>query len=153
MIDLMKLTVGQIFGGIAGIIVVLSIFIEITPIKINPVSSFLKWIGKKANEDLKKQVEKLDEKVDGLEMKLEESEAKADKREAITCRVRILRFGDELRIGTPHSKENFDQVLSDIDTYKKFCDGHKDFENEKTVATTEIIKDNYRERISKNDFL
>ena len=41
---LMNLTVGQIVGRIAGIIAALSIFIEITPIKVNPISALLKWV-------------------------------------------------------------------------------------------------------------
>ncbi len=142
----MGLTVGQMIGGIAGIVFVLSIFVEITPIKWNPVSSFLKWLGKKINGDVISKVNDLEEKIDSLEEDLSESKA-------ITCRIRILRFGDEVRAGIKHSQESFDQVLSDITNYQNYCDDHKDFKNEKTVMTTKIIRDNYEERLKKNDFL
>ena len=142
----MGLTVGQIIGGSIGIFVILSIFIEITPIKVNPVSSFLKWLGKKINSDVIEKVEKLEKDVSDLN-----DEHQEDK--AITCRVRILRFGDEVRMGQRHSQESFDQVLSDITTYNKYCTEHKDFKNDKTVITSKLIQDNYRERLEKNDFL
>ena len=143
---LMGLTVGQMIGGIAGIILVFSIFIEITPIKLNPISTFLKWLGKKINGDVISKVDDLEKKIDSLE-------ADFSKKEAIASRIRILRFGDEVRTGVRHSQESFDQVLDDISNYKLYCDSHKDFQNEKTVMTTKILLDNYRERLEKNDFL
>ena len=48
----MNLTLGQIIGRIAGVIAVLSIFIEITPVKINPISALLRWVGKQINKEL-----------------------------------------------------------------------------------------------------
>lgn len=142
----MGLTVGQMIGGIAGIILVFSIFIEITPIKLNPISTFLKWLGKKINGDVISKVDDLEKKIDSLE-------AEFRKKEAIASRIRIIRFGDEVRTGIRHSQESFDQVLDDISNYKLYCDSHKDFQNEKTVMTTKILLDNYRERLEKNDFL
>lgn len=142
----MGLTVGQVIGGATGIIFVLSIFIEITPIKFNPISKFLKWVGVKINGDVISKVDELEIKLDSLNNELEESKA-------IARRIRILQFGDEVRSGVRHSQESFDQVLSDITFYQQYCDEHKSFENEKTVMTTAIIKDNYRERLKKNDFL
>lgn len=139
---LMNLTVGQIIGGIAGIITVLSIFIEITPVKINPISALLRWIGKQTNKELMEKVDALEMKVGGLE--------RAD---AVDCRVRILTFADEIRRKERHSKETFDQVLSDIDTYERYCDGHPDFMNHKTVAAKAKILEVYSECMDKNDFL
>ena len=43
---LMGLTLGQINGRIAGALAALSVFVEITPVKINPISFILRWIGK-----------------------------------------------------------------------------------------------------------
>lgn len=143
---IMSLTLGQIIGGSIGIIVLCSIFIEITPIKINPVSAFLRWLGKKVNGDVIQQVENLEKKLDTLESETKEVQA-------VERRIRILRFGDEVRIGGLHSKENFDQILDDIKEYKQYCDEHKDFANDKTVLTTEIILASYKKRLEKNDFL
>lgn len=142
----MNLTLAQIVGGIAGIVVIGSVFIEITPIKINPISSLLKWIGSKANGEIIKRFDTIEDKVNNIEII-------HDKRNAISCRVRILHFGDEVRRGIGHSKENFDQVLSDIDDYERYCASHPEFKNNKTNATKEKILKVYSERMDHNDFL
>ena len=138
----MNLTLGQIVGRIAGVIAVLSIFIEITPVKINPISALLRWVGKQINKELMDKVNTLETKVGALE-----------KSDVINCRVRILTFADEIRRGMRHSKETFDQVLSDIDTYERYCTEHPDFMNNKTVAAKAKILDVYSECIDNNDFL
>lgn len=42
---------------------------------------------------------------------------KGDRREAVSSRLRILRFADELQEGRRHSKDSFDQTLADITNY------------------------------------
>ena len=138
----MNLTLGQIVGRIAGVIAALSIFIEITPVKINPISALLRWVGKQINKELMDKVNTLETKVGALE-----------KSDVISCRVRILTFADEIRRGMRHSKETFDQVLSDIDTYERYCTEHPDFMNNKTVAAKAKILDMYSECMDNNDFL
>lgn len=143
---LMNLTFTEIIGGITGIVIVLSVFIEIAPIKINPLSHFLKWLGKKLNGEVINRFDALEKKVNNIE-------SVNDERNAISCRVRILRFGDEVRRGIRHSQENFDQILSDIDDYERYCGDHPDFKNNKTVATKERILKVYSEQMDENDFL
>ena len=87
-----------------------------------------------------------------LKERIEIIDQKGDRREAVSCRVRILRFEDELQEGRRHSKDGFDQVLSDITTYNTYCENHPDFKNEQTVATVAHIKSVYAERLEKRDF-
>ena len=91
--------------------------------------------------------------IDGLREKIELVDKKGDERAAISARVRILRFMDEMNEGRRHSKDSFDQALSDIDYYEKYCDKNKDFKNNQTAATVEHIKRVYAERLEKRDFL
>lgn len=91
-------------------------------------------------------IERLSEKVDRLEQK-------GDERNAVSMRVRILRFRDEMLEGQSHTHDSFQQVLSDIDDYEKFCEKNPEFRNNQTVATIEHIKRNYAERLEKHDFL
>ena len=140
--NIMEMTIAQILGGGLGLLTVLLAFIEISPIKVSPLA----WIGRRMNKELVDKVDKLDEKVADIDETVQ-------KQNAITCRVRILRFGDEVTHGDKHSRESFDQVLADIDTYEQYCAEHPGFKNNKTVITTKTIKDNYAERIEKNDFL
>ena len=54
----------EIIKNISSILALAGIFVEIVPVKFNPISSLLKWIGKNLNGDLITRVEKLEEKVD-----------------------------------------------------------------------------------------
>lgn len=141
-----NVTIGQIMGGGVGVLALLSVFVEISPVKINPVSAFLKWMGKKINGEVIEKVDKLETEVKAIQ------QADAE-RDAINCRARILRFGDEVIHGVRHSKDHFDQTLRDIDTYEKYCSSHPDFKNNVTGMTTEKIKDVYKKRLDQNDFL
>ena len=142
MLSIFTPEVDHIIADAVAVLAALSIVIEITPIKINPISCILKWVGKKTNEELIGKVKVLEEKVDDLE-----------ESGVVNCRVRILTFADEIRRGVRHSKETFDQVLSDIDTYEEYCSEHPKFMNHKTVAAKEKILDIYDMCIDSNDFL
>ena len=82
-----------------------------------------------------------------------EQDEKNDRRHAVSMRVRILRFRDELLGGQDHTHDSFRQVLTDIDEYEKYCADHPEFKNNQTVMTIEHIKHNYQTRLEKNDFL
>lgn len=139
---IMNMSFSQILGWAAGIVATLSVFIEITPVKINPISALLRWIGRQTNKELIDDVNDLKDKVSALE-----------RSDVVDCRVRILRFADELRRSIKHSKETFDQVLSDIDTYERYCAGHPDFMNNKTIAAKTKILEVYSDCIDNNSFL
>lgn len=78
---------------------------------------------------------------------------KGDMRDALESRVRILHFNDELLEGRKHSKDSFDQAMSDITIYETYCDTHPKFKNNQTVMTIANINRNYSERLEKHDFL
>ena len=147
---LMGLTVGQIVGYIAGGLAVLSVIIEFNKkIKFNPLTLILEWIGKRTNGELESKIDGMDKKIDSLEG----SVADLERNDIIGCRREILQFADELRRGEKHSQETFDQVLSDIDAYDKYCDKHQDFKNNKTIAARKKILEVYEKRMDNNDFL
>ena len=68
-------------------------------------------------------------------------------------RQRILRFQDEILMGKKHSKEHFDEVLSDVDAYEKYCNTHPDYKNNKAVLAIETIKEVYADCIEEHSFL
>lgn len=105
------------------------------------------------NSKVLAEIEKLSLKITTLEDKIDKVDAKGDERNAISSRVRILRFRDEMIEGREHSHESFLQALDDIDTYEDFCRQRPDFKNNQTTASIEFIKRNYAERLEKNDFL
>ena len=84
---------------------------------------------------------------------MQQSEALQSERDAKTARTNILRFGDEIRIGTRHSKESFDEILSDITEYESYCATHKDFKNNRTKSTEKIIIEVYEHCLRTDSFL
>ena len=49
---LSTVSVGQALTGGITVVALVSVFIEITPVKINPVSKFLAWLGRKINSEV-----------------------------------------------------------------------------------------------------
>ena len=90
-------------------------------------------------------IEKLDGKIDKLDGELSE-------RSAISCRVRIIKFMDEILQGWSHSHDSYVQVMQDITNYLRYCAEHPDFKNHQTEVTIAHIKADYQERLEKNDF-
>ena len=90
-------------------------------------------------------IEKLNGKIDKLDDKLGE-------RSAISCRVRIIKFMDEILEGWSHSHDSYVQVMQDITNYLRYCAEHPEFKNHQTEATIAHIQADYQERLEKNDF-
>ena len=93
-----------------------------------------------------KGLEHLGEKVDRLGNELAEDRA-------TNARIRILDFSDEVRHGERHSKEAFDQINLDIDTYRRYCDDHKDYQNNRATMAIANIERVYAKCLAENDFL
>lgn len=77
---------------------------------------------------------------------------KLDQRTAISCRIRILKFMDEIIEGWEHSKDSYNQIMRDITDYLQYCDDHPQFLNHQTDATIERLKKDYEQRLATNDF-
>lgn len=139
-------TIKQIglYGG--GALLVLMTLVQITPIKINPWSWLGRMIGRAINGEVL-------EKVDTLTKNVAKNKADDDEQWVLLSRSHILRFGDELRHGVPHSQEHFDQILLDISKYERYCNDHPEFPNGKAVATIKQIKKTYQKCLDENNFL
>lgn len=124
------------------IVIVLASMLEISKIQINPWS----WLGRVINKDVIKKVDKIEKNLIDVERKVGESTA-------VNARYRILRFDDELLHDVKHSKEHFDQILYDIDTYEKYCDDHPDFKNNLAVMAIRHITEVYQKCSRDNLFL
>jgi len=151
---LMDATVGQVVGVIAGIIAIITAIVEFNKkIKKFPITAVLNWIGERTNKNVVGRIDELDQQVKAISKRQTDMESISDERAAIACRVRILRFSDELRRGIDHSQESFEQTIADIDTYDAYCKAHPGFKNNKTVVANERILSSYKHCHEKNNFL
>ena len=140
------MTVSEIVGDVTLLLVGLSAFIEITPIKINPISALLKWFGSKINGEVIDKVNKLESDIKRIEYTEGERAAKA-------ARTRVLRFGDEVVHGVGHSKEHFDDILLDVHEYNAYCNEHPEFKNDRMKLTVMHIEETYAKCMKENSFL
>lgn len=100
-------------------------------------------------------LERKDKKKDCSKKILEEIQKinhKIDQRTAIECRIRILKFMDEIIEGWEHSKDSYNQIMRDITDYLQYCEDHPQFLNHQTDATIERLKKDYEQRLATNDF-
>lgn len=140
------MTLKELLAGIGGSVLALMTLIQMSPLQINPWSALIRALGRAMNQDLLDKVDHLSEEV--VQMKDQWGQDKAE-----GYRTHILRFGDEIMHGVPHSKEHFDQILKDIARYDAYCESHPLFENNVTGLTSQRIKEIYKERLEKGDFL
>ena len=97
------------------------------------------------DDELLKEVKAVRAEIAELKKTVDENEAKAS-------RIRILKFADEIFMEMNHSKDSFDQCMSDITFYEQYCTNNPTFKNHQTVETVEYIKEVYHERMQKKDF-
>lgn len=124
-----------------------------TPILVAVVASsgfwaFLQWLltRKSSNAAIMTEIQGLKDDINAIRDEMGEDRA-------VSARVRILTFCDELLEGRRHSKDRFDQVMSDITTYERYCSNNPSFRNNQTASTVEYITKIYKERLEKHDFL
>ena len=147
--DLMQLwaqlnAIGHI--SIIGILIVLTGMVKIPKVELNVWNWLGRLIGRSINGEVMEHVKKLTKEVDTLKKEEELERARQ-------ARQRILRFNDEILFNKRHSKEHFDEILDDIDTYEDYCENHEDYENNKAVLAISTIREVYKECLRDHDFL
>ena len=148
-----ELTLGEFLGWGSAILVAMSGVIEVSKIKLNPWSWLARHVGRAINGEVLDKMDAMNERVDKLSVKVDQSEARQAERDAKMARNHILRFGDEVRVGTRHSKESFDEVLADITAYESYCQAHPEFPNHRTRAAEKFITETYDRCLKEDSFL
>ena len=141
--------------GAVGLIVLMSL-VEFSKIKINPWSA----IGNIFNRGLREkidgqgeQISDLVDKINNVEEKITDVKKEVTASDAKVARYRILRFEDEIRHQVLHTKEHYDQIIDDIDTYETFCKDNEWFANNQAHWAIATIRDKYSEHNVDNSFL
>ena len=139
------MSAGEIVGNVTLLLVALSAFIEITPIKINPISSLMRWIGKKFNSDV---MEKLAEQ----DKAMEEIRDVVDDNEIDRIRWEILDFANSCRQGKKHTMGEFVHII-DLNTKYHNVLNRRNLKNGQIDLEYSYIVDIFEECQRKNSFL
>ena len=107
------------------IVFLLSIGVEFTPIKWNPWTAILGWIGSRLNSRLNAKLEEIDQKVDKLSGDLDKHIEESFAKELRDTRKDILNFCNSCMVGQKHTKEQFEFVIKQCDSYEKYIEDNK----------------------------
>ena len=140
------MSIQELLTGGGGLLVLALTVIQIAPVRVNPWSAIAKAIGRAINAEVLAELER-------TRIKLDDHIKTDDERAADTHRARILRFNQELIRQIPHTREEFIEVLTEIDRYQRFCREHPDYPNSRAVHAIANIGRVYDERLQKHDFL
>ena len=114
------MSIQEILLGGGGVLLFVMSVVQIAPIEIKPWSAIARAFGRAINAEVLRDLKTVKQdladhiRIDG-------------ERDADEHRARILRFNNELLRDIPHTKEEFIEVLTDIDFYERYCDEHKDY--------------------------
>ena len=124
---------------------IFSIFVQISPIKWNPITAFIKWFEKTLTHSLNKKNDDIAEQIGDI------CEC-VNTNEKDRIRWEILDFANSCRQGRIHSHDEFQHITDLHDKYKELLEKTGD---KNGVFDTEYawIQKLYTERLEKNDFL
>ena len=134
-----------IWNHIWTLVIFLSLFVEITPIKWSPISSLFNWIGKKITAETSK-------RLDSIQKDLDEQRTMIETNEKDRIRWEVLDFANSCRNGKRHTKDEFQHIITLNDKYKVLLEKTND-KNGVFDSEYNYIKDLYAERQQRNDFL
>ena len=136
----------EIFTEGGGLLLIALTVVQLVPIKINPWSWIAKTIGRAVNAEISRELAEIGRKLDNHVIM-------DDRRTADGHRARILHFNNELVRNLKHTKEEFVEILAEIDAYEEYCRSHPEYPNNRAVIAIDNVRDVYKERLKKNDFL
>lgn len=140
------MTAQDILLGGGGLLIAALSLVQIAPVKWNPWSALAKALGRAVNADLLRELS-------ATKAALEEHIRLDDERNADGHRAKILAFNTELLRGIDHTREDFIEVLAEIDQYESYCRSHPDYKNNRARHAVANIGRVYDDRLAKHDFL
>lgn len=126
------------FGSL---IAILSVFVEVSPIKVNPLSYLFKKFGKAINADVNSKIDKLTDEIDILKSVTKETRRKE-------LKIHISNFASDLRHSVIKSESQFIAII-------ELCDEYLENKwNSKVRLDAQFIKDEYLrlgKKVKKNE--
>lgn len=119
--------------------------VQVTPIKIDPWTKLIKWLGQLLSGHLQKQLDDLTSDMMCIKRDL-------DNKVTNDMRWNILDFSNSCKNGRQHTREEWHHVISQLAEYEELIESKK-FVNGVMVEESKYLKELYQERNQKNDFL
>ena len=150
--ELATLDFQTLLNGFVSLGVVLGIFVEITPIKINPVSTLLKFIGSNINADLKAEISAVKTEIETTKESVQKIDNNVDNNEIDRIRWEILDFANTCRNKRKHTREEFLHIIALNEKYHKILDERGETNGQIDIEY-DYIESIYRKCLENNSFL
>lgn len=160
-IDYIQMHLGSVS---ATIIIFFLSCIEVSKIKLNPISSILKFVGKACNATLYSKMDELEksqsdickefnitrdimkERFLDIDTQMNEKFTKLGNdlsySVAMTSRYRLIRAGEDVINGVGISKDRLEVLLNDdLKVYQRYCNEHPEYINHKGQRSVKILLD------------
>lgn len=146
------MSIQELVAGGGGALLILMTLIQIAPIKVNPWSAVAKVFGRAINSEVLDTLKSVKAAQAQTQQSLADHIKMDDERNADLHRTRILQFNNELIREIPHTREEFIEILQEIDAYEAYCKSHPEYPNSRAVHAIANIGRVYDDRLKKHDF-
>ncbi len=151
-----KIDCNTLLITLPSVLTFIGIFIEISPVKLSPISFIINKIGDIMLKDLQIKVDEnvntLSNFITEVDRRFDNAERDAAKKEAVRLRSAIIMFAEECRTGKKHTQNHFEEIFRITTEYYDYCKKHN-LENHYIDIEHEYIRDIYRKCLEKNNFL
>lgn len=142
------------------ILLLLSVFFEVTPVKFSPLTLLVKWFAKIINKETIIRLTIIEERQEAQAVAIEklrdytEERFDAQKRagleqQAVEMRNEIINFSENLKLGRTYSDKQFEYILGVISEYHEHCEKHQ-IHNHYIDEAHEFIRESARKQYQKH---
>ena len=128
--------VSRVIHTITPFLTILSVAVEIAPIKINPWTTVFKYVGGIINRGVYKKLDSIESATQRNAQSIEDIKAEMESRfnaydkqdkeqQAVSMRNEIINFAENLKLGRIYSEKQFEYILDVISKYYIHCDTYK----------------------------
>lgn len=128
--------ISKVIHIITPFITILSVVIEVAPIKINPWTVIFKYIGGIINRGVYKKLDSIEGATQRNAQAIEDIKAEMESRfnaydkqdkeqQAVSMRNEIINFAENLKLGRIYSEKQFEYILDVISKYYIHCEKYK----------------------------
>lgn len=149
--DIIKLLLDN-WGKALGIVFVLSMIIQVTPIKINPWSTIGRQLKTFFMSDILQEIKEMKADIKTTKEELDKHIRENNEETARKWRHDILEFSNQEINHKRHTKEQWDDVLPSCKEYELFCK-RNNIINEKATKAIKDLNRRYELHMANEDFL
>lgn len=131
---------------------VISIFVEVSKIKLNPWGMIFDFVGKALNRDVKKELGSIKSILKAHSDYLKDIEMLVDMNEIKRIRAEIFAFADSCKMGVKHTEDGFLHIIDIHDDYVELLEKY-DMANGRLTVEYEYIMNVYRDCVKKGSLL